>query len=151
MAYRTENAAGTVSSIDDAYSAMESLRDECQEIVDNAQDSNLSQTSRIQTLEETCGVLDSCCDAPSVPDIVAELSINYSVYKNKDKRRGVSRSVQRDEAIGIIDQAIGACQEWLDDESNTDEDQRSEVEAFIDQLESDKGEWEGVDFPGMMG
>lgn len=147
--YKYQQCTGTVSSIEDAYSALEDLGNECREIVDNAPE-GLNQTDRIQTFDETAGTLENM-SAPDIPECVQDLAIGYSEAVWARKRGGISRARRCENAASVLQAAVGALEEWLDDEANAEHDDRDEVESLKDQLDSDAGEAEGCEFPGMFG
>ena len=154
--YKNVPCTGTVSSISDAISELESLGEECREIVDNAE-GGLRETSRIQTFEETAGTLESVSE-PDVPECIAELSINYGEQRPTRKARSMSRQVRCSNAIAVLQAASEAAQQWLDDTdcqpedmSSEKEEQRDEVQTFIDELDNIVGDCESCEFPGMYG
>lgn len=147
--YKMSTCTGTVSSVCDAYSALEELGSECREVADNASE-GLSQTQRIQTFDETAGVLENLSE-PDVPECVQDLAINYSEEVPRSKRRAPSRAVRCANAASVLTAAAEALEEWLDDEANAEHEDRDEVESLRDQLQNDAGEVEGCEFPGMYG
>lgn len=149
MSYKYETMTGTVSSVEDAYSALEELGGECREIVDNAPE-GLNQTDRIQTFEESASTLEYL-STPDVPECVRDLAISYSYATPRRKRQSTSRAVRRDNELAVVQAAVAALEEWLEDEANAEHDDRDEVETFKDQLESDASDIEGCEFPGMFG
>ena len=155
----------TVSSVDDAFSALEELGSECREIVDNASE-GLQQTSRIQTFDETAGTLEGLSQ-PDVPSCIADLGITYSEQTSK---RGLGRARRCQNAVSILQAAADAAQAWLDERPEIDElesdpnpegeegeekdytnEDRDEVETFISDLESLISDAENCEFPGMYG
>lgn len=156
MSYKNVPCTGTVSSVSDAVSALTDLGDECREIVDNAE-GGLRETSRIQTFEETAGTLESMSE-PDVPECIAELTISYGEQVPRRKARSASRAVRCQNAIAVLQAASEAAQQWLDDtdcqpedKGPTQEEQRDEVEGFINEIDGIIGEAEGCEFPGMFG
>lgn len=147
--YKSVARTGTVESIVDAYSMLEELHDEVQEIVDNATD-GLRETSRIQTFEETASTLDNASSPPDVPECVSDLAISYSESVHRSKRAGPSRAVRCENACAIIGAAIQACQDYLA-EGECNEDDQGEVESFISELEDMQSNAESAEFPGMFG
>lgn len=151
--YKNVQCEGTVSSVADAISELQSLGEECREIVDNAE-GGLRETARIQTLDETASTLEAV-DEPEVPDCVSEVTISYSEQRSARKGRGESRAVRRDNAVTVLQAASGAAQSWLDDTEaapeDTNESEREEVGDFISTLDDIVSEVEGCEFPGMFG
>lgn len=145
--YKLNPCIGTVASVGDAYSALTELGDECREIVDNASE-GLQQTQRIQTLEETAGVLEGM-DDQDVPESVRDLPIHYTEFINARKGRSPSRSVRCTNAAAVLYAAAAALEEWL--AVNAEHDDFDDVTSLKDQLENDAGEAENCEFPGMYG
>lgn len=147
--YKNVACVGTVSSITDAFAELETLGEECTEIVDNAE-GGLAETQRIQTLGETASTLSNLSE-PEVPECIGELEIRYADSVPKNKRRGPSRAARCGNACGVFTAAAEAAQAWLDDDANAEHDDRDDVQTFIDECESLVGEAEGCEFPGMFG
>lgn len=169
-AYKNVTYPGTVSSSEDACSALEELGSECREIVDNASE-GLQQTQRIQTFDETAGTLESI-STPDVPACIADLAIEYTEAVPTRKRQSPSRATRCANAVSVLNAAKDAAETWLeehpeidcDDEEEHDakvnageveggytNDDRSEVEQFISELDDIIGNAEGCEFPGMYG
>lgn len=147
--YKNRSTESTVSAISDACSALEELGGECREIVDNASD-GLKETSRIQTFDETAGTLESISE-PDVPECIAELPITYSEQVSTRKGRGESRAVRCQNAVSVLQAAVEAAQEWLDDEANAEHNDRDDVDTFVNEVESIISDAESCEFPGMYG
>lgn len=69
----------------------------------------------------------------------------------KTYRGRISRPSRRDEATGMLQGAVDAMREWLEDEKNAEHEDRGEVESLADELENTISEAESIDFPGMYG
>lgn len=153
-AYKSVQCAGTVSSIEDAFSALEDLGSECRELVDNVEGTGLRETQRIQTFDETASTLEGL-SAPDVPECIAEVTISYHDSVPARKGRSPSRATRCQNAIAVLQAAADAAQQWLEDTEaapeDTDEEKRSDVEDFIQSLEEAVGEAEGCEFPGLHG
>ena len=134
--------------IEGAYSELEALHDECQEIVDNASD-GLSQTQRIQTFEETANTLDFADSVPDVPEVVQDLEVHYTEDRRKSK--STSRATRCSESCNLLYGVVAALDAWLDDDSNSEHEDRDDVESLKDDLENNINEAEGCEFPGMYG
>lgn len=149
MAYKIVSHNTTVSAaLLDAISELETLQEECQDIVDNASE-GLSETQRIQTLGETADALCSLgVDEP--PSSLGERGVSYGESVNKDKRKGASRSVRRDNAVAMLSAAKDEAEEFLESLPDEHED-RDEVQTFIDQIGEVIDTAEGCEFPGMFG
>lgn len=156
MAYKIVSRETTVSAaVLDAISELEGLRDECQEIVDNASD-GLRETQRIQTLEETANTLDGALQDLDVPTAVEGLTVKYSEQVNKDKRSGPSRAVRCANAVSMLEAAISAVEEKLeeydsDEESEEVKVEKEELELLRDDIQQMADEVSGCEFPGMFG
>lgn len=156
MPYKNVIRKTTVgAAIADARSELESLRDEVQEIVDNASE-GLSQTQRIVTLADAVGYLDNVDSyaTDDAPDEVKDLEITYSEAVNTNKRRGPSRSVRRDNAVAMLTAARERISDWTTDDELEEEpsDERAEaVTTYLDELDTLIGEVEAAEFPGMFG
>ena len=147
--YKNRNTESSISAVSDACSALEELGSECREIVDNASD-GLKETSRIQTFDETAGTLEGISE-PDVPECISDLSITYSEQISTRKGRGESRAVRCSNAVSVLQAAVEAAQEWLDDEANAEHADRDDVDTFVTEVESIIGDAEGCEFPGMYG
>lgn len=148
-AYKSKLISGTVSDISGAISDLESLAEECREIVDNASE-GLSETQRIKTFGETADALENVQE-PEIPGCIAETCIDYTEMVPSRKGRGTSRSTRRDNAVSLLESARDAAQEFLDEEENAEHADRDEVQTFIDEVENIVSEVEGCEFPGMYG
>jgi hypothetical protein len=148
-AYKPSKCAGTVSSITDAVSELESLAEECREIVDNSGE-KLAETQRIQTFSETADTLEGISE-PSIPDVISGDGISYIEMVPSRKGRGTSRSTRRDNAVNVLQAALDAAEDFLDDEENEEHDERSDVEMFVSEVQDIIDNAEGCEFPGMYG
>ena len=135
-----------LGAIEDAYSQLEELQSECQEIVDNASE-GLSQTQRIQTFEETADALGAADSVPDVPADVADITVRYTEDRRKSKSH--SRATRCAEACELLHAATDTLSEWLD--TCEDDELKDECQSLIDELEEMLGNAEGCEFPGMYG
>jgi len=153
-AYKSVQCTGTVSSIEDAFSALEELGSECRELVDNVEGTGLRETGRIQTFDETASTLEGL-SAPDVPECVADVTITYHDSVPARKGRGTSRAMRCQNAIAVLQAAAEAVQQWLDNTEaapeDTNQEQRSDVEDFVQGLEEAVSEAENCEFPGLHG
>lgn len=163
--YKFVPHTSTLSSIADAISELQSLAEECREIVDNAPE-GLSETQRIQTLDETAGYLEDV-NEPDIPEGADDLAISYSEAVPTRKGRSPSRSTRRDNALAIIGAAVEALEakvEELREEANDargeddDSDEGDVADAKADSFDELKTELEEIvsnvescEFPGMFG
>ena len=134
--------------IEGAYAELESLRDEVQEIVDNASE-GLAETQRIQTLDETAQALDFVDSMPDVPEQVQDLVVNYTEDQRKSKSH--SRASRCSEAVELLNGVVGVLQEYVENHNASDSDYEDtdEVEQLLSELEDAVGYAEGAEFPGM--
>jgi leucyl aminopeptidase (aminopeptidase T) len=145
----------TFGAVDDAFNALEELASECREVVDNASE-GLSQTERIQALDETAGTLESIT-AVEVPTVLQERELEYVETVPTDKRRSPSRATRRDNAVAVLHAAHETAMELFEDAEfkaqNGDdwESLEQELQQFCDGLDEAIGEAEGCEFPGMFG
>ena len=147
--YKNVQQVGSVGSVADAISELQSLAEECREIVDNAE-GGLAETARIQTFEETASTLEGISE-PEVPEVVDELEIRYVEQRSTRKGRGESRAVRCANAVSLLQAAQEAVSVWLEDDANEKHDARDDVEQLANDLEEIIGEAEGCEFPGMFG
>ena len=154
--YKSIEQVGSIGSVSDAISELQSLGEECREIVDNAE-GGLKETSRIQTFEETASALENISE-PDVPECVDEVQVKWYEQRPRRKARAMSRAVRCANAVALLQAASEAAQQWLDDTDCQPEDksaeqeaQREEVESFIDELDNIVSDAESCEFPGMFG
>lgn len=169
-AYKSVARQGTVSSVEDSFNTLEELGNECREIVDNASE-GLQQTQRIQTFEETASTLEGL-SCPDVPTCIADLAIEYTESVPTRKRQSPSRYTRCQNEVAVLTAAKDAAETWLEEHPEIDEDEaeehdakvhegsvedgytnddRSEVEQFISELDDAISNAEGCEFPGMYG
>lgn len=141
--------------IEDGYSELSELQQECQAIIDNAPD-GLSETERMQTLGDTADALSEADLPPDVPDFLMDLKCRYT----EDQRisKSTSRATRCAEAVTLLSAACDAIQKWIDvndlDEYNDSgeyAEQRDEAEGLLNQVQNFIGNAEGCEFPGMFG
>jgi hypothetical protein len=179
--YKTETTTLPIlEAIEFFYNDIESLREEIQEIVDNAQGTGLENTARIQTLEESSGYLDFQMEGPEDPVLEflktqEPIVIGLTVRGGK-KRGQKSRSVRASNAICYARAAVDAIHEIIEKERaeleapvENEEDalesalalvktmrtERAilldELENYAQEIENHIGEAESAEFPGMFG
>lgn len=131
--------SGTVgAAVGDAFSELQSLGEECREIVDNAPE-NLQQSARIETLGESADTLEAM-EEPSVPNDISNLEIEWT------ERAGVGRATRCSNALS----AIEAAKERVDAEIG----ERAVDDSVADLSESLGdiiAEAQNCEFPGMFG
>lgn len=141
---------GTASgAIEGALSELQGLSEEIGEVVDNTPDS-LQNSDRYSTLEQTRSDLDSACSTlenVDLGEVVGELACSWT----ENRRRGISRSVRRDNAVSALQAAVESIQTWLDDEANAEHDERDAAESAVSDIEQAVSEAEGCEFPGQRG
>lgn len=160
--YKMEQFKTTVgSAVADACGVLEELASECREIVDNAGDSGLSQTSRIQTFDQTASDLENVSE-PSVPDELSDLEVVYTQSVKKSKRKGPSRATRCSNAVSLLEAARDVVQNWIDENQDTkqkdadgkeleDDVDTSDAETLVSEIEDITGSVESCEFPGMFG
>lgn len=144
--YKSVNCEGTVSSVSDAFSELESLKDEMTEWRDNLEE-KFSGTQKYEDVSACCDELEQV-DEVEVPEVIGEVKIAYSEMRNRRKGRGESRSVRRDNAVAVLQAAKDAAENWLEGLPEDDEN-KDQVSTFIDELDTQIGYAEGAEFPGM--
>ena len=147
---RAVPVSGTVIDlIEAAFSDLEGLRDECQEIVDNASE-GLSQTQRMQTFEETVDALSFVDSVPDVPEEVQDLLVRFTEDQRKSKSH--SRATRCCEAINLLACTVEVLNEFVNAQEQEDKNELVEkVEQLISELEDAISYAEGAEFPGMYG
>ena len=152
--YKTQKETGSVGdAVSSGFGELESLRDEVQEIVNNASGTGLENTSRIQTFEETASSLDGVDSEPDVPAILEGTQVGYIVMVS---RRGTSRAVRCSNAVSALQAAVDAANDFLEVERGKPEAERrdeliDEVEEFSNSVQEVIDNAEGAEFPGMFG
>jgi len=176
---RVPQSSDVESAISTAQSIFEELRDEIQEVVDNAE-GGLAETQRIQTLGETAETLgeivDDSIDLPEPPLNENDLFMGNASW-TENQRKGISRSDRRDNGVNILDAVFSEIEaaieradtrlEDLADEEKDEEDEKKKekLETLKDEIESYKsdlesaleqvGTWQdhaqSVEFPGRGG
>lgn len=126
------------SAISDGIAALQSLRDEVQEIVDNASGTNFENSQRIQTFSETADALSYADNEPTLPDELAEVAVEYS---ESYKRGHISRAVQCSNACAMLQAAVDALEAQEHDDAS----------SIAGELEDIISNAEGAEFPGMYG
>lgn len=150
--YKLELRTTTVSAaIGDAYLELGALRDELDEIIDNAPD-GLRSTARIQTMEETKDQLDRYADdEPSVPDACKDFVVTYHEQVPRRKRQSASRSVRCENSCAMIRAVVQVVEEWRDEDPARSEEVKDEIDTFIESANEAADECENLEFPAMFG
>jgi len=135
------------NAIDNGVGMLQELRDELQEVVDNAPE-NLRESERIQTLSNTVEVLDSFVDDGYELES-DELASETFEFKEMSMK-GASRAYRRDQAVRYLEDAAMALSIWLDaqDAESNDVDLADDMVQRIEDAVANAYECE---FPGMMG
>jgi len=150
MAYKLVQCKGTVSSISDAFSAIEELGSEMRETYDNMEGANMGHMSKCEMAGEAADTLEGFSE-PDVPEFLQDIEISYSESVNKRKGASCSRAVRLANACAVFEAACAAIEQWLDDNESASEEQREEAEQLKGDIEEICNEAEGVEFPGMFG
>jgi ParB-like chromosome segregation protein Spo0J len=119
-------------AVNDAFAEWRSLAEEIREVVDNSE--AFSATQRIQTLDETAGVLEGL-EEPKVEEELRSIKVSFPVYKL------TSRAARN----GFATCALEACIEAIaDNPSEAAKDLREELQNAVSEAEC-------CEFPGMYG
>jgi chromosome segregation ATPase len=137
------------TALGEAFSEIESLRDEMEEWKSSLEGTNFEQTERYSRIEEAQDTLDDALNSqPDVPDSLAGLEVEWHEGVKKSKRRGPSRAAR----LGNASNAIGAVIDLLTDKDSEDPDAGAdETTSLLSQLEEIRDNIDGVEFPGMFG
>jgi hypothetical protein len=144
---------GTLANvIADAVGDLEGLRDEAQEIVDNAQGTNFESTSRIATLEDTASNLDSIA-VPDVPDYLASLPVHYT--QDQRKSRPTGRATRCNDASYRLVCCVEVLQAWVDAPDIEEKDGKAqatdEAQSIIEEVQEIIDAADNCEWPGMFG
>ena len=174
LKYKSFN--GSFETALSTLSELESLAEECREIVDNASE-GLKNTQRIQTFEQTADTLEGIDVNVDIPDSLTDEVVDWSEGEQTRKGRSLSRADRRDNAIAGAQAVAERCREienedepeleerredetdegWSERESmwNAEHDEwetrKDDACTLADTLEELIGEVEGCEFPGMYG
>lgn len=144
---KTKEVESTVAdAVSAAFGELESLAEECREVVDNAPE-GLRSTARIEMLDQAASELESLSE-PDVPDYLGPTKVTYAEWSSARKGRGLSRGDRCAAACAIVEDVVSVLNEELDD---ADSDKRDEIEALRDELDQARETAEGLEFPGMFG
>lgn len=176
MAYKSVPQKGSITSlIESGYAAFEELGSECDDAANNFPNSNHPKAEAFAEAASTLQDL-SAPDLPSALDS-NDPEVVWHEQVNKDKRKGPSRAVRAANGAAMLSAAADAIRTLVDDlkseaqtiEENLTEDmpeetrtaatarseeidqQVTDLEEVADQLESDAGDAENVEFPGLYG
>jgi len=134
-------------ALQDAFSEIESLRDEMQEIVDNM--SGMEHLPKYETADTAQQELDSHTECPDVPEVLKNKTIStLTKMVSTRKGRGVGRSMRLGNATSIVKDVI----EFLNELENA-KDAGVDVMQAAKDLADELSEHENieVEFPGMYG
>jgi hypothetical protein len=159
MAYKTTQHKGAISGVvADALSELQSLRDEVQEIVDNASGTGLENTQRIQTLSETADTLGNYVDnEPDVPGFMAAEEVQWHEMHNARKGRGDSRDTRNSNAVQALQAAADAAEaiaerlEQKESATEAEQEQAGEARSYAEEVRDISDNVESVEYPGMFG
>ena len=124
-------------AINTAFEGLAELAGECREVVDNAP-VGISETERIQTLDETASVLEGL-EEPNIADELADIKVEFFTHRAR------SRAARRDAALGIIEACVCALSEIGEN------DPRHEAANDLRDELSAASVAEDCEFPGMFG
>lgn len=139
-------------AVGEAYGELQNLRDEAQEMYDNATE-GLQQTQRLQTMQESADALGNNCDSePELPEAVAKLPFTITDWTNTRKGRGLSRTDRCSWAVHVLEQAYELLDKMVDDTTKLPAGvDKDAVEGARDDIENMKTDAEGTEWPGMYG
>ena len=169
MAGKSYKYVVTISSLDDAisiaWSGIEELREELQEIVDN---SAVPDSPRIQTLESTLDLFNALVEIempepyaaalpPDFPSLPA--SITYSLAAPRAKKGSTSRAVRAENYGAMLTAAAGALHDYLDAcEVISSEDMHEALRTYLEDVKEVANDLDGqsgilseCEFPAMFG
>lgn len=138
--FRTAYTASLGVTINDAFSEVESLRDELQDWYDNLPDS-FRDGEKGDELQEAISALESVSE-PQVPTSIDDLPVFRVPSISAD-----SRADRLGDVIGALEAAEEAIAQKV--EAHKDAAEVGEWEELASELSNARGEWEGVSFPGM--
>jgi len=145
----------TVSAaVEDGFSALDELREECGEIVNNAT-GGLAETQRVQTFGETESSLQDAGSPPGVPEALAELEVTYT--EDRRRSRSTSRATRCAEACAVLEAVVSALDDFeaampeKDKRSEAQQELAGELEGLRNQVQDMIGSAEVCEFPGMYG
>ncbi len=153
------------SLISDAYSVIEELQSEMQEVFDNMPE-NLQDSDLGQRRSECADSLDNLNDLPHIPEDVAEITTVYLPHLDQG-----SRVKRASDAVDMLSMAAAAIRGEIESRTETDgivlepiteladadgeekpmRSEASDLEELADKLENDSQELDGIEFPGMYG
>ena len=120
----------------DAFTDMESLRDELNDWLENMPE-NLKGGQKADELETAISTIEEELDEPDVPVLIQEREVLIGV---SPKRGG--RAARRDTATGVLRVIIANLEKGL--KTTPDE----EIKYFRDRLGEIADTWDTVEFPG---
>jgi hypothetical protein len=135
--------------IEDAYSVFEELASELRDWHDNLPES-FQQGDKGSQLEDASSMLENL-RSPDLPEFLTKL-------EDTDKRSRTlhlpmldvnSRADRCSDACSMLGSAIEGLNKLVEGFGESQDEDRQDLQAVIDQLENDKSEAEGVEFPGM--
>lgn len=149
--YRMEQRVGSIASIEDAFSELESLGEEMREGYDNMQQyPGLASTSKCEAYGTAADTLEGLREF-DIPEWMRDIDIHYT---EAVKRRGAaSRAVRCSNAINVLQAASMTIAELEEDADGNPltEDQKAEAESLASDIDDMANEAENVEFPGLYG
>ena len=161
---------------EDGKSEVESLKEEIEEWKSSLESNNMEHLPKYEELEECYGELESGYDTLESIDFPSVLSDVQVSYTQDTRQQAQSRSGRLSNALGALEAAKSEAESWLEnnpelevverdeedeeqeledgqtygqDEADARENERSEVEEFINQMDEAISSLENVNFPGM--
>lgn len=144
------------AAIGDAYSELQSLRDEMTEWRDNMENGNLGSTPKFEEVSSCVDQMESGGDLDSEPDVPDgfDPEITYTESVPRRKRQNASRSTRCSNACAMLDAAIDVIEERkaeIEELPTTDalSKESDALETLRDEIQQIKEACESAEFPGM--
>lgn len=172
MAYKTVVLEMTIEgAVSDAFSDLESLRDEMTDWRDAMED-KLSHTDKYSQVSDTADALDVVDNTIDVPAEIQGVAIQAGQMVNRNKRKGCSRSVRCSNVGMLLEAAKEGAEVVLTDGVDEGDEElpelleediargermlltaelRQAIEQFVDEVSELIDNLSGLEFPGMYG
>lgn len=146
---RTEREMSIADAVSEAFGDFSGLGEEMRSWADSMEE-KLSHTEKYDRVNTTADTLENFSE-PEHPDWANNTKIK--IMDLPRRKRPYSRADRNGQACYILDTAIEACENRLEELGNGDnaKAEADAVESYRDDLQNVKDEAEGVDFPGMYG
>lgn len=155
MGYKPQPRQNTVPDlVTEGCGELSTLAEEMREWADNLENGNLGHTQKFDDVSACADELERI-DEPSMPEGLGDVlavAVHWTEMVQSRKGRSESRSVRRDNAVARLQAALDFLQESVEEEqedSGLTDEQRSEVEQFVTELQDIIDTAESLDFPGI--